>query len=622
MKTFTRVTILAAGLALLSLTQSLPAASAGAVATSPIKDEHVRPLPGGTVLRTHIARQEPAPAPTLVSRWRSAAAAPLGTVSNPGGAPNAFLTRPYPFWHNITSIFDHCTPDYSLDGKVCEFDGSVGYQSYGADPGFSRGYAQTPGGSDYLYYDGHNGWDYALSYENVMAAADGTVRLAGTDSVNPCFGQTIIIDHPNGFSTRYAHLSQIYVSVGQNVTRAQVIAQSGNTGCSSGPHLHFGVYITSSWTAIDPWGWSGAGSDPWPSDQGNLWLTGYAQFPIPWAPTNVTAIAGNGSAAVTWTAPAFDGGTGISSYTVTSSPGGLTATVSGSATTATVTGLIRNTSYTFTVKANNSVGSSADSTASNAVSWTSPTVIGYSIVDAGGAVTTEGQAQAMGSLAGKHLNAPIVAVTGTPTRAGYWMAASDGGVFTFGDAKFFGSMGGVHLNSPVVGIAGTPDGQGYWLVAADGGVFTFGDAKFAGSAGGIHLNQPVVGLAPSLSGQGYWLAASDGGIFSFGDAAFHGSMGGVHINQPVVGITTSKGGAGYYLVASDGGLFTFGDAKYVGSLGGITLNKPIVAMTLTPDGGGYWMVASDGGVFTLGDAPFFGSLGGQSATPVVGLLVY
>jgi len=298
---------------------------------------------------------------------RGSAATAAGVASTQAASPQAFLTRPYTTWHNITSVFDHCNPDYSIDNKVCEFDGSTGYRSYGVDPGFSLGYAQSPGAGTYLYYDGHNGWDYALAYENVRSSADGIVKLAGSDSVNPCFGQTIIIDHPNGFSTRYAHLSSIYVSAGQSVSRGQVIAVSGNTGCSSGPHLHFGVYVTSSWTAIDPWGWWGAGADPWPSDAGNLWLTGYAQFPIPFAPTNVVALTRDRAAMVTWAAPSFDGGNGIASYVVTASPGGASATVSGGTTSATVNGLVDGTSYTFTVAALSTVGSSAAATPSNSV---------------------------------------------------------------------------------------------------------------------------------------------------------------------------------------------------------------------------------------------------------------
>ena len=111
-------------------------------------------------------------------------------------------------------------------------------------------------------------------------------------------------------------------------------------------------------------------------------------------------------------------------------------------------------------------------------------------------------------------------------------------------APFFGSMAGQHLNEPVVGIAATPHGGGYWLVASDGGVFSFGDAHFFGSMGGQHLNEPIVGIAATPDGAGYWLVASDGGIFSFGDAHFYGSMGGQHLNQPIVGIATTADGGG------------------------------------------------------------------------------
>src|SRR5207253_326537 len=76
---------------------------------------------------------------------------------------------------------------------------------------------------------------------------------------------------------------------------------------------------------------------------------------VPDVPTGVTATAGNASAGVSWTAPAFDGGSPITGYTVTSS-GGQTAIAGGSSTSVTVTGLTNGTAYTFTVTATNVVG--------------------------------------------------------------------------------------------------------------------------------------------------------------------------------------------------------------------------------------------------------------------------
>ena len=197
---------------------------------------------------------------------------------------------------------------------------------------------------------------------------------------------------------------------------------------------------------------------------------------------------------------------------------------------------------------------------------------------------------------------------------GYWTTSPFGSVVAHDGAAGDGSLAGVHLNKPIVGMSPTPDGGGYWLVASDGGVFSFGDAAFYGSTGSIALNKPIVGMASTADGRGYWLVASDGGVFSFGDAAFHGSTGSIALNKPIVGMASTPDGRGYWLVASDGGVFTFGDAAFHGSTGSIALNMPIVAMASTPDGAGYWLVASDGGVFTFGDAGFYGSLAGTGAS--------
>ncbi len=88
---------------------------------------------------------------------------------------------------------------------------------------------------------------------------------------------------------------------------------------------------------------------------------------VPGAPTGVTASAGDTTATVNWTAPSYDGGYAITGYTVTSSPGGLIGSSSGSQTTATVTGLTDGTPYTFTVTATNSIGTGPSSSPSTPV---------------------------------------------------------------------------------------------------------------------------------------------------------------------------------------------------------------------------------------------------------------
>ena len=91
---------------------------------------------------------------------------------------------------------------------------------------------------------------------------------------------------------------------------------------------------------------------------------------VPGAPTNVTATAGNGQATVHFTAPEDNGGSAITGYIVTSSPGNIAVT--GTGTTIAVTGLRNGTAYTFTVKAVNIAGNGAASTASNTVMPQSP----------------------------------------------------------------------------------------------------------------------------------------------------------------------------------------------------------------------------------------------------------
>ena len=100
---------------------------------------------------------------------------------------------------------------------------------------------------------GHKGIDYALPLGTpVLAAADGIVEKAGVD--NTGYGNVIIIRHLWTDGTVYAHLRNWSVQVGQKVKAGEVIGYSGNTGNSTGPHLHF-EYRTkydNYKTAVDP----------------------------------------------------------------------------------------------------------------------------------------------------------------------------------------------------------------------------------------------------------------------------------------------------------------------------------------------------------------------------------
>ena len=84
----------------------------------------------------------------------------------------------------------------------------------------------------------------------VRAAADGTVVIAGYQTG---YGNTVVIDHGGGLATLSAHLSVISVSAGQTVSGGQLVGAVGNTGNSTGPHLHFEVRINGS--PVDPMGY-------------------------------------------------------------------------------------------------------------------------------------------------------------------------------------------------------------------------------------------------------------------------------------------------------------------------------------------------------------------------------
>lgn len=87
----------------------------------------------------------------------------------------------------------------------------------------------------------HNGVDFTVPEgSRVFATADGVVK--GATRLTSSSGLSVVIDHGDGYETRYSHLGESFVSSGQRVKRGDIIATTGNTGLSLAPHLHYEVH--------------------------------------------------------------------------------------------------------------------------------------------------------------------------------------------------------------------------------------------------------------------------------------------------------------------------------------------------------------------------------------------
>jgi murein DD-endopeptidase MepM/ murein hydrolase activator NlpD len=133
------------------------------------------------------------------------------------------------------------------------------------------------------YLGGHNGVDWRLPEGTpVLAAADGVVKNVSEDTTG--YGLRIILNHGN-FDTLYAHLSQVFVAEGYPVKQGDRIALSGNTGHSTGPHLHFGLrFLDNQGKVINP------------CSKYCGWVDPLSYLVQGWVPDNVPASALGGAA--------------------------------------------------------------------------------------------------------------------------------------------------------------------------------------------------------------------------------------------------------------------------------------------------------------------------------------
>jgi murein DD-endopeptidase MepM/ murein hydrolase activator NlpD len=175
--------------------------------------------------------------------------------------------RPFDGEGAVTNVFDHGP----VDGRLVSATGRPAYGELG-----------------------HRGYDFLVPRgTELRAMADGVVALAGDRGPKRCNGGNRVPDDievwivhdpaPDGFryQTRLQHLARALVAVGDRVTAGQVVARSGDSGCSSQPHLHLQVERVPDETGrhgipVDPYGWSGEGPDPRPIPSRWMWLDGEA----------------------------------------------------------------------------------------------------------------------------------------------------------------------------------------------------------------------------------------------------------------------------------------------------------------------------------------------------------
>jgi murein DD-endopeptidase MepM/ murein hydrolase activator NlpD len=224
--------------------------------------------------KKHRHRTGPTPTPTvtptpILNLNETNTISPI-TCNGPGSAlaSHPFLTSPFHGWTSIVSYFDHDSPSYLRDGLTIVANGDEAH--------LDKVHIRTdfpaywdPNLRLYLDYDGHNGYDYDISYAPVYAAAPGKVIWASMEyptMPHLGYGNMLMIEHRGGYVTLYGHLSKFLVKKGQHVKRGQEVAISGNTGHSTGPHLHFSVFHNCNPT--DPYGWTGPGTDPLETYQG------------------------------------------------------------------------------------------------------------------------------------------------------------------------------------------------------------------------------------------------------------------------------------------------------------------------------------------------------------------
>ncbi len=459
----------------------------------------------------------------------------------------------------VGSWFDHTSPASSGAGLV---DNSSTMTRYDGTTGWS--------------YNGHAGLDYPTGQQtgyNVIASGSGVVQFVGWQNPNPSvgFGFYVRVWHSaSNSSTLYGHLSPTsVVSNGQNVSRGQLLGYSGNTGQSTGPHLHFGVYNSQSgWIPMDPYGWSGGGSDPWGYDIGYLWTT---NPPSMQSPGKQTDFNGDGkSDAITFNTS----GQGVVSLSNGSSFGGavswgVVSTWGEIPDTGDFNGDGKDDAITFNPSGQGVVSLSTGS----GFVWAGP----WGIVTTWGEIPDTGDFNGDGKDDAITFNPSGQGVVSLSTGASFVWAGPWGIVTTWGEVPGVGDFNGdgkddvITFNPSGQGVVSLSTGSSFVWAGPWGIVSTWGEIPEVGDFNGdgkddaITFNPSGQGVVSLSTGAGFVGAVPWGYVFWWGEIPGVGDFNGdgkddtIWFSAPHNGFVSLSTGSSFVSVNYWGYIFTWGE---------------------------------------------------------------
>ena len=195
-----------------------------------------------------------------------------------------------PYHANAYAVFDHQMKNrwFKADGAVVDYKGEVATAnktscfvidginelcSYSKSDNSDFLNSDMYQSKNILNYDGCPGWIYTHEKpETVVASAEGIVAFAGwldPEAKGDYYGQHVIIDHQNGYSTIYAHMGKVTVKTGDFVSRGKSLGITGTTGMSESVNLYFEVRKYN--IPVDPYGWDCSTVDPYIVTNDMLW---------------------------------------------------------------------------------------------------------------------------------------------------------------------------------------------------------------------------------------------------------------------------------------------------------------------------------------------------------------